>query len=249
MNGVFRFFVLGAYLVAAPASAVSVFSAGVGGFISVVGITGGPSSVSFTVDAPVEASDTSTMGGSGANVGTNLDIVVDPSVPAAVAAFSVSTDGFAVAAPGAASASGFAFGLLSGSVANLTADTVMIDFATNYSIFAFSFVDDEVLETASGFASMSVESSIGGISNTLFTRSVVASSLLEAPVSGQFLFDQTGDFSLVLLPGETSVLTAIFFATGDATAAPIPLPATVWLLLAGVGALCGLRRKASALAV
>lgn len=245
MKDVVRYIGFAACLLASPAAAVSVFSAGAGGFISVVDITGGPSSVSFSVDAPVEVSDTATSGASGANATTNLDILIDPAAPVAVAVFDVSTDGFAVAAPDSASASGYAFGLLSGSVTNLTASAVTIDFTTTYSIFAFTFVDNPSLESAFGFASISVDSAVGGVSSTLFTQSIVASSLLDVPVSGEFLVDQVGDFSLVLAPGETSFLTATFYAAGEASAAPIPLPATAWLLFSGIGVLVGVRRRRS----
>ena len=141
-------------------------------------------------------------------------------------------------ASGEAGAYSYAEYFVFGYVENVGAEAVTVPVVLDYELFAFAALDDPAVDDA--FASASAEVRVNG--DEVFLEellSTVDRGLGEVTASGPFSYDLT-------IPALSSVDFGIGLigVAGVEDASPIPLPAALPLLVAALGGLALLRRRA-----
>ncbi len=217
-----------------PALAASTFSGFAQGVLSLTAVNGDASGLTF--EASVDDDDSDEI------------VEIDGNAVGDATGSAAFFDSFTVVS---ASVGGTAFGLPFGSVlasafgqgsvslGNEGTADVTLSFRFDYEAAASSGADDDLVEDASAFADVFlVSDTLGELVSISLFADVVGQ---DDPVSAVYEFD------VVLAPGDLDVISAFVASAGLATSvAPIPLPPAAPLLLAALGGLVALRRRARA---
>jgi hypothetical protein len=249
-------------LAATPAGAAVMFAAGAGISLTVTGIDGNPDALSAVRIFATEARTEAATGVDGPNGDGALEetrrFAVEPadfgSAEATASAFALSRtlgpvgptptdlpigtglvqlaeiEGAASAVGGGVfdvSAEAAAFG--SYDISNAWHEPIRVHFDYDLGLAATAKVDDPAIEVADAGASVEIRRSN--------TNGLVFADVVGAGEEGA----ATGSFFLDIAGGGSGNVTAFADAFGEATV--VPLPATVWSLLAAVAGLGWLRRR------
>lgn len=253
---------LAAFLVVAPASAAVMFAAGAGSSLTVTGIDGDPDALSavriFASEARVQAS----AGVDGLNGDDSYDetrrFEVEPgdfgSADATASAFALSrTTGpvpptltdlpiglgslqlAEIEGAGSAVGGGFfdvsanasAFGAYE--ITNNWSEPIRVHFDYEVGLAAMAMADDPANERVDAGASVKIRRSDAS--------GLVFADVVDAGEEGR----ATGSFFIEVAGGGFSTVTALADAFGEATV--VPLPASIWSVLAAVAGLGWLRRR------